>query len=385
MSHREYYLDHAAATPLSERVFLAMQPYLTEHFYNPSAAYGPAREVKMALQDARHRLAIAIGAQSSEVVLTAGATESIHLAFRGVWRAGYNCVIGATEHPAVRGAAALFEIVKVANADRRGIISAAAVREQIDDDTLLVSVSLADSELGVVQPLKEIAAVIQQVREDRRRRGVDVPLLLHSDGSQALGQLDVHVARLGIDLLTLNAAKCYGPKQVGLLWIRAGLVLESYLRGGGQERGLRAGTENVAGAVGFACAAERAVRKRHEWSRTLSMMRDELQAHLTKAVPDLVVDGHPKRRLPGHLHVSLEGLDAERVVYALDARGVYIATGAACAANKGTRSATLQAIGMSDAQADGSMRLTLGALNAPDDIPQIAELIAQAITRERVL
>lgn len=384
MSHKVYYLDHAAATPLDERVFSAMQPYLFDQFYNPSAAYTPARDARRALNDARHRLAMAIGAQASEIILTAGATESINIAIHGAMSLEGNCVIGATEHPAVRAAASIFS-PRVAAADAKGIVSVQSVKQQIDDDTHLVSVSMADSELGVVQPLKEIAAMIQQIRNDRRMRGVKTPLLLHSDGSQALGQLDVHVARLGIDLLTLNAAKCYGPKQVGLLWVRAGLVLTPYIRGGGQERGLRSGTENVAGAVGFAHAAERAVRKRHEWTRQLAAMRADLEKRLVEGIKDLRVDGHPRRRLPGHLHISLEGLDAERVVFALDARGVYVATGAACAANKGTRSPALEAIGMSEAAADGSLRLTIGRLNEPEDMPEIATRIIEAIEKERRL
>lgn len=385
MTREITYLDHAAATPLDKRVFAAMRPFLTDHFYNPSAAYTLGREVRTAYEEARHRLAMTIGAQKSEVIITAGATESVTIAVHGIMH-GHdgNCIIGATEHHAVRGATAPYE-TRPAPVDHTGMVSVSAMYKLIDDHTRLISVAMADSELGTVQPVKELAALVQRVREERRQRGVKTPLFLHSDGSQALGQLDVHIARLGVDLLTLNAAKCYGPKQVGLLWIRSGLVLEPYLRGGGQERGLRSGTENVAGAVGFAVAAELAVKQRHEHAHELAQRRDQLQSALQALMPDLVVDGHPKRRLPGHLHISLAGLDAERVVFALDAQGICIATGAACAANKGTRSPVLEAIGMDASQADGSMRLSLGRLNDKTDIKRLASVLATTIAKERQL
>lgn len=384
MSDNYIYLDHAAATPLDERVFRAMKPYFNEQFYNPSSAYTPARQVRATLDDAKHRLAMVIGGQKSEIILTAGATESINIAIHGVMKPGHNCVIGATEHQAVRGVASVYNM-RIATADNKGIVSAESVKAQIDDNTSLVSVTAADSELGVVQPLKQIAEVLRQIRADRLARGIKTPLIFHSDASQALGQIDVHTSRLGIDLLSLNAAKCYGPKQVGLLWVRSGVVLTPYLRGGGQEQGLRSGTENVAGAVGFAVAAEYALKNRHDYAHKLALMRDNLQAELTSRIPDLLIDGHQKRRLPGHLHISLKGLDAERVVFALDAMGVLVATGAACAANKGTRSSTLVGIGMSDEQADGSLRLSLGRLNKASHIPRVAELIATAIDKERRL
>lgn len=381
MSMTTIYLDHAAATPLDERVFRAMEPYFTESFYNPSAPYAAAREVRRDLEDARHRLAMAIGAKKDEVILTAGATESVNLAIHGLLSHGGHAVIGATEHQAVTQAVAPYPH-SIAAADPRGIITPEAVTTAITDETVLVSITAADSELGTVQSLQKIATAIEQVRSARRARGLKTPLYLHSDASQVAGALDIHVARLGVDLLTLNAAKCYGPKQVGLLWLRSSIQLEPIVRGGGQERGLRAGTEYVAGAVGFAVALENAQAERHDETKRLVGLRDKLQKGLTDALPDLVVNGHAKRRLPGHLHVSLPGLDAERVIFRLDEEGVMAATGAACAANKNTRSSVLEAIGLDDSLSDGSLRFTLGKLVDEAAVERALPIILRAIREE---
>lgn len=378
------YLDYAAATPLDERVFAVMQPYLTERFYNPSAAYESARQVRVALDEARHQLAIEIGAKRDEVVLTAGATESVNLAFRGVLNDGDHVVIGATEHPAVRAIAAQYDH-SYAPSTPKGMITSESVESVISDRTKLVSITAADSELGTIQPLSKIAEMIERIRHDRRVRGVQQPLYLHSDASQAAGVIDLHVARLGVDLLTLNAAKCYGPKQVGLLWSSSHIRLQPLIYGGGQERGLRSGTENVAGIIGFATALHIAQKHRHVEGDRVRKLRDLLQQELSTAVPELVVNGSSKKRLPGHLNVSLDGLDAERVVFHLDAQNVMVATGAACAANKGTRSAVLEAVGMSETLADGSLRFSLGRHTEEQEIQQAVPLIIEAIRAEAAL
>lgn len=376
------YLDHAAATPLDERVFVVMEPYLREKFYNPAAAYMSARTVRADYENARHRLAMSIGASREEIILTAGATESINIAFQGVLASDGHVVIGATEHAAVRGAAEQYPRA-IALSDQKGIITPEAVKAVITPETRLVSVTLADSELGTVQKLRDIAQVVMDERTARLGAGNKTPVYLHSDASQGAGALDINVARLGVDLLTLNAGKIYGPKQVGLLWVRAGLVLEPFIRGGGQEKGVRSGTENVAGAIGFATALELAQSQRHEENERLGKLRAQLLDGLQAELSDLVINGHPKRHLPGHLNVSLPGVDAERVVFALDERGIQVATGAACAANKGTRSKVLEAIGLDDQAADGSLRLSLGHLNDEAQISRAIPIIIETINQER--
>ncbi|MDX2776688.1 cysteine desulfurase family protein [Streptomyces caniscabiei] len=379
MSNEVIYLDHAAATPLDERVLAAMQPYFTALFYNPSSPYSPALAVRRDYEAAKAMIAQAIGGKGDELVMTAGATESINLAFSSV---GGHVVTANIEHHAVLEAAKRHEYTLV-KSDERGIVSAQVVKAAIRPDTRLVSIALANNELGTIQPLREIAAVVLTEREARLSRGDTTPIYLHSDASQGAGLLDLHVARLGVDMLTLNAGKVYGPKQVGLLWTASHVRLAPQIVGGGQERGIRSGTENVAGTIGFAKAMELAERHRKSQSQRLAELRDDLQAKLLAAFPDAVVSGSQKRRLPGHLHISLPGLDAERLVFSLEMRGVLVATGSACAANKGTRSHVLTAIGLDPSVADGSLRLTLGRLSTEENTTRAASIIIEEITRER--
>jgi cysteine desulfurase len=378
VSDRIIYLDHAAATPVDPKVTAVMLPYFSDEFYNPSAPYAPAITVRRSYQAAKDAIGRTIGAKGDEIVMTAGATESINLAFHSV---GGHIVSSNIEHHAVLEAAKQHDYTFVA-ADQRGFITAAAVKDAIRPDTRLVSLALANNELGTIQPLRDIAEVVRRERYARLARGDRTPIYLHSDASQGVGQLDVNVARLGVDLLTLNAAKVYGPKQVGLLWAAAQVVLKPQVQGGGQERGLRSGTENVAGTVGFAKALELAAEHRKYESDRLAKLRNALEAQLVAAFPQAVLSGHRKHRLAGHLHISFPQLDAERVLFALEARGVLVATGSACAANKGTRSHVLTAIGLAPDVADGSLRLTLGHLSDHENTALAAEYIIEAVTRE---
>jgi cysteine desulfurase len=213
--------------------------------------------------------------------------------------------------------------------------------------------------------------------------GNKTPLYLHSDASQGAGQLDLHVTRLGVDMLTLNAAKIYGPKQVGLLYAARSVVLQPQIVGGGQEAGLRSGTENVPGVIGMAKAMEIADERRHDEVTRLGNLRDVLQKKITEAFPDAVISGHPKHRLAGHLHVSFPGLDAERLVFALESHGVLVATGSACAANKGTRSHVLTAIGLDETTADGSLRISLGKGTEEPTVEQAAQTIIEVVNKEK--
>lgn len=373
------YLDHAAATPMDDRVLKAMQPYFTDLFYNPSSPYAPALSVRRDYEAAKDTIARAIGGRADELVITAGATESVNLAFAS---SSGHVVTSNIEHHAVLAAARSRDHTFVA-ADERGIVPAETIKQTIRPETQLVSIALANNELGTVQPLRDIATVVKAERDRRLSEGDMTPIYLHCDASQGVGQLDIHVARLGVDLLTLNAGKIYGPKQVGALWAHAQVRLIPQIVGGGQERGLRSGTENVAGAIGFAKAMQLAVDKRKSEAERLRKLRDDLQARLRAAFPEAILSGHQKRRLPGHLHISFPNIDAERLVFALEARGVLVATGSACAANKGTRSHVLTAIGLAPEIADGSLRLTLGRLSTEENILKAAEIIIDEITREK--
>lgn len=379
MTTPSYYLDHAAATPVDQRVVDAMLPYMTEHFYNPSSPYAPAVRVRRDYESAKSRIAVTFGGRGEEVIMTAGATESINLAFSTTIDG--HVVTSAIEHDAVLAAAKAHDHT-IVGPTKSGIVTAESVADAITPMTELVSIQLANNEIGTVNQLRDIATIVGNERDSRKEAGDSRPIWLHCDASQGFGQIDVNVARLGVDMLTLNAGKMYGPKQVGLLWAKPAVVIRPQIVGGGQERGLRSGTENVAGTIGFAVAAEIAHAKRKTESDRLASLRDAMEKKLTATFNQLTVTGHPKKRLPGSLHISIPGLDGERLVFLLESQNVFVATGSACAANKGTRSHVLKALNLSDAVADGSLRITLGRKSDEASVNAATEIIIEAITQE---
>ena len=374
------YLDHAAATPMDPLVVAAMQPYFAELFYNPSSPYVSAVQVKRDYREAKARIARELGVLGDELVMTAGATESINL---GLSAAGDGVLaVGATEHTSV------LEVAKhlggiVIPADEKGRITAEAVRRSMYSDITLISVGLVNNELGIIQPIDEIMQVVEAERERRRAAGESSPLYVHCDASQGLSLLDIKPKRMGIDLLTLSAAKVYGPKQVGLLWVRPGVTVSARIAGGGQEGGLRSGTENVAGVVGFAVAVELAAKRRSGEIKRLRGLRDDMQRTLEREFPWMIVSSDRKKSLANFLHISFPGIDAERLIFWLEQRGVMVATGSACAANKGTQSHVLTAIGMGDEAIRGSLRISLGRLSTEENCQEAARLIIEAVRTEQ--
>lgn len=374
------YLDYAAATPVDPRVRLAMEPYIEEDFYNPSSPYMAAREVKKVVTEARARVAFWLGARGTEIIFTAGATESINIAIHGVMQQfpGSKVVVLSTEHESVLQSAARYDHA-IAPVLPNGNADLDKLQQLIDDQTVLVSVAYANNEIGTIQPLSQIGQMVQKIRTARMKAGNHLPLYLHTDASQAAGYLDLHASRLGVDLMTLNGAKIYGPKQTGILYIKAGTQLQSPFTGGGQEGGVRSGTENVSGIVGLATALDLVQEERRESQAKYMALRDELQRRITEALPNTVVNGNLKRRLPNSLHLSWAGVDGERLVLLLDEHGVMAATGSACAANKQTASHVLQACGLDDDLLQGSLRLTVGEPTTTDDVARAAEIIIKSV------
>ena len=373
------YLDNAAATPVDSRVLAAMMPYFSDEFYNPSAAYLSARKVRADVEEARHTLAKLIGAKSAEIIVTAGATESINLALGGV---DGRIVTVVVEHASVLETARQRD-GRVLAVDSKGRISLDELGGSLTDDVALVSVGYVNSETGVAQNMRAIAEIVQTVRNERQSRGVTTPLYLHTDASQAAGLFDLNVSRLGVDLMTLNAGKCYGPKQVGLLYVRAGIHLKPLILGGGQEMGLRSGTENVTGIIGFAKALELAEKLRGSEVKRLSELRSKLKQYLVNNLPDVRINENVKSNSPAILNISVSGVDGERVVFGLDERGVQVATGSACAANKGVRSHVLTAMGLDEAAVDGSLRVSMGRFTTEQDINQAGQIIVDVINEQR--
>lgn len=385
MDQENIYLDYAAATPVDQRVLSAMLPYFSEKFYNPSAAYLPAKHLRGEYEAHKSLLANSIGAKSPDLIITGGATESINLAFTVLGNIPGHCLISATEHAAVRESAKHyssnnFDEVKVSST---GLIDLDDLKQKIREDTVLISIALVNNELGTIQPVSEISRLIQEIRQARLRQNNLTPLYLHSDASQAMNLLDLSVARLGVDLLTINSAKIYGPKGIGALYVARGVKLSPVTFGGGQEMGLRSGTENVPGLIGFATAAQLAkehlVSSRRKYQEFATIFKRIIEEK--SAIPPLWL-GHPKYQLVNFLPVCFDGLDAERLIFKLEDQGIYLSTGAACAASKGQKSHVLSAIGLSDREIAGSLRITFGNQNRLEDIKKAANLIASIVNQE---
>lgn len=377
MANQQIYLDYAAATPLDSDVLAAMQPYMTDIFYNPSAPYQPAREVRATIEEARHTVAKIIGARSNEIIFTAGATESINLAFAGQG----HVIVSVIEHAAILETAKKYNHT-VVQVDQKGRVDIAGLQSAITPATTMISIGLVNNEIGVIQDLHVISQLIANERLNREKSGNKTPIYLHTDASQAAGIVDIHAARLGVDMMTLNGAKIYGPKQTGILYASSNVDLQPIIRGGGQERGLRSGTENVAGIIGFTKALEIADGKRKSESVRLQNLKQELLDSLSIDFNDLKIIGDQKHSAPHILTVAFQGLDAERVLFGLENENILVATGSACAANKDTRSHVLTALGIKPDSIDGSLRFSFGRNTTSNEIKIAAKIIGTVIKQE---
>lgn len=377
------YLDYAAATPLSKKAKQAMLPYFDEKFFNPSAAYLPAVETRKDYERAKDEIAHVIGAKGVDLVMTSGATEANSLVFASVAEDA-EVLISAVEHPSVLENAKRrnWQTVSV---DQTGRIDIEDFKKKLSPNTQLVSICLASSELGTVQPLSDIARIINDERQRRALAGEKTPLYFHSDASQGLGLMEVKVSRLGVDMMTINAAKVYGPKGIGALYVGHNVHLKPQNYGGGQEMGLRSGTENVPATIAFAAAITDAEKHINSERKRLAALRDDLRKKLIAGLGEenIIIHGKAKTQLANFLPLSIPGLDAERLIFALEDKGVYLSTGAACAASKGEKSPTLKAIGLKDDEIAGSLRVTLGRPTTEKDIDEAADAIIAVVKSER--
>jgi cysteine desulfurase len=380
---RKIYFDYAAATPIDKKVLKAMRPFARQLFYNPSALYQPGRAAKQALETARGQIAAVLGAKSSEIIFTAGGSEANNLAIQGILGSypEANAVISQTEH------ASLAEIsssrLRGFGVAPTGQVDLTDLQKAIDDQTVAVSLSYANNEIGAIQPLAVVSQVLRSIRTRRLRAGNQLPLYLHTDASQAANYLDLHVNRLGVDLMTLNGAKLYGPKQSGALYVKKGLNLEPLVYGGGQEKGLRAGTQSLAAAVGLATALSLAQSQRQGQTARLSKLRDNALKAIMDQIPCVELNGQAKHRLANNLNLSIEGVSGEVLLHRLDAAGILVATGAACSANKQQPSATLQAIGLSPAAIDSSIRISLGRPTTKQQVAYLVKVLTKTVKQLR--
>jgi cysteine desulfurase len=361
-----------------------MTPFWSESYGNPSSIYGLGRKAAAALEGARTRVAALLNCQPGEIVFTGGGTESDNLALRGVGlaqavRGRRHIITTPIEHHAVLHTAADlaerfdFEVTYLP-VDRHGLVDPAAVEASIRADTALISVMAANNEVGTVEPIAEIGAIA-------RRHGVP----LHTDAVQAAGHLPLDVTSLNVDLLALSAHKFYGPKGVGLLYVRRGVKLQPLQTGGGQERGRRSGTENVASLVGMAHALELAQSELAASASRLSALRERLASGLLERIPEVEITGHPVQRLPGHLSLIIHGTEAEGILIALDLAGIAASSGSACSSGAPTASHVLTAMGFASADAMGALRLTLGRENTEADVDVVIERLPEIVARVRAM
>lgn len=387
------YLDYAAATPVDSDVLDTMRPFYAERFYNPSATYLASQEASADLERARSRVAEVLGAKPREIIFTAGGTEANNLAIQGVMRghregcrkSGNPCpgcfsncsvAVSAIEHDSVLKTAQRFNC-SVALVTEQGRVDLDDLRQKISDQTILASVMYANNEVGTLQAIRQIATLITEVKAERSKKGNDLPLYLHTDACQAANYLDLHVSRLGVDMMTLNGGKIYGPKQSGVLYVANHVRLEPLIYGGGQERGLRSGTENVAQAVGFAAALTKAQKLRATEFVRLQELQDEAYEYLERELPEVAINGSQKHRLPNNLHVTFPGQDNERLMMQLERAGFLVAVGSACSASNEEPSHVLKAMGLSDADAQSSLRITMGRQTTQENMQSLLKSLSQ--------
>lgn len=375
---RRIYMDHSATTPVAPEVLEAMLPYFREKYGNASSLHEFGREARDAVESAREKLASLIGASPDEIYFTSGGTESDNMALKGVALSGRgkHIITTSIEHPAVLEVCRSLERmgfdVTYVPVDDQGIVDPGEIERAIRDDTVLISVMHANNEIGTIQPIEMIAEIASS-RD----------ILLHTDAVQTVGKIPVNVDRLGVDLLSISAHKFYGPKGVGALYVRKGTKIESILQGGGHERGLRSGTENVPGIVGLGRAAELASEIMEGEVERLTALRERLKRFVLSNIEDSWLNGHPTKRLPINLNFGFGRVEGESLLLYLDSKGIAVSTGSACSSKKLEPSHVLRAIGLDPVRCHGSLRITLGRGNTQEDVDYAGECIREAVERFR--
>ncbi|MCE7936753.1 cysteine desulfurase [Candidatus Saccharibacteria bacterium CPR2] len=378
---KKIYLDHAAATPLDKNVARVMDKFWAEKFYNPSAGYLAAKEVRDEIEAARGKVARILGTKPAEVIFTAGGSESNNLAIRGIMDnfRSEHVAISAIEHESVLRTASQYNL-SIFPVKKDGLIDINQLAKIIKDETVLVSIMYANNEIGTVQPLAQVGQLISQIREDRQKNGNNLPLYFHTDASQAANYQDLHVDRLKVDLMTLSGSKIYGPKQSSCLYVRGGIELLPIVFGGGQESGLRSGTENVPAIIGFSKALEIAQEIRKQESYRLSSLKNKFIEEIKQSNPDVIINGNQKHCLPNVVSLTFPDVDGESLMMLLDQMGVMISTGSACSASDDSPSHVLKSIGLSEQESNSTIRVSMGRLNSEQDINAAIDAFKKALS-----
>jgi len=374
------YLDHGSTTPTDQRVVEAMLPYFNKLYGNPSSIYSLAKESKRAEEDAREEVAKLLNAKAEEIVFTSGGTEADNSAIKGIAFAnrakGNHIITSKIEHHAVLNTCKWLSgqgfTVSYIGVDKYGVLDLDELKGAITDKTILITIMHANNEVGVIEPLAEIARIAK-----------DSGVYLHTDAVQAVGKIPVDVNVLGVDLLALSGHKFYGPKGVGALYIRKGTKIASLLHGGHHEGNRRAGTENIPGVVGLGKACEIAMEEITEEEEKLKALRDKLEKGITEEIEDVIVNGHPEKRLPGTLNLCVKYIEGESMLLQLDHEGIAASSGSACTSASLEPSHVLTAMGIPPEVAHGSLRFTLGRSNTEEDIDRVIEVLPPIVKRLR--
>ncbi|MDD5116277.1 MAG: cysteine desulfurase NifS [Candidatus Omnitrophica bacterium] len=379
---KKVYLDYAATAPTDPQVLDAMQPYFFEKFGNASSLHAYGQEAKKAIEDSRQVMAEFIGASADEIVFTSGGTESDNYALLGsayaLEKKGNHIITTAIEHHAISEPAKFLEKrgfkVTYLKVDKDGLVSPRDLKEAITDKTILVSVMHANNEIGTIQPVAELGRIA-------REKGI----CFHTDAVQTVGHIPVNVDELNVDLLSLSAHKFYGPKGVGALYVRKGVRLETFMRGGDQEKGRRASTHNTTGIVGLAKAVQLSRKSMDEEMRFQSALRDRLIREIPAKIPEVRLNGHPVLRLPNNVNFSIKYIEGESILLNLDLAGIACSTGSACTSSSLEPSHVLLAIGLDHGTAHGSLRITLGRWTKESDIDYLLEKLPPIVQKLRAM
>jgi cysteine desulfurase len=379
---KRIYLDYAATTPMHPEVAKAMMPYFTESFGNPSSIYSYGQEAKSIVEEVRNRIATFISAQEEEIVFTSGGTEADNFALKGIAFAneskGNHIITSSIEHHAVIESCKFLERrgfkLTYLPLDRSGLVDPADVKNAITNKTVLISIMQANNEIGTIQPIAEISKIAREAE-----------IYFHTDAVQALGHIPINVNEFGVDLLSMSAHKLYGPKGVGALYIRKGTKLIPLMNGGAQERGQRAGTENVPSIVGFGKAVQLAEQEMYHEAERLTSLRDRLIAGILKRIESARLNGHAIKRLPNNVNITIDYVEGESVCLNLDLEGICASTGSACSSSSLEPSYVLLAMGLLPEQAHCSVRFTLGKWTSEEDILRVLEVLPKVVSKLRYI
>lgn len=378
--NKRVYLDYSATTPVKKEVLDEMYPYFNEKFGNASSIYSFGREAKKEMNVSREQIAKLIGAQKEEIYFTAGGSEADNWAIKGIAYAnknkGNHIITTKIEHHAVLHTCEYLEKdgfeVTYLDVDEYGMIKLEDLKNAITDKTILITIMFANNEIGTIQPIKEIGQIAKEKN-----------IYFHTDAVQAIGNVEIDVDELNIDLLSMSAHKIYGPKGIGVLYIRKRVKIHPIVHGGAQERKKRAGTENVAGIVGFGKAAQLAMDHMDEHVKRLQKLRDKLKKGIMDNIEYVKLNGHPEKRLPGNLNISFEFIEGEALLLSLDMMGVAGSSGSACTSGSLDPSHVLMAIGLPHEIAHGSLRLTIGDFTTEEDVDYVIEAVDKVVDRLR--